>query len=110
MTNAAEALGDQEGTITLRTRVVDVDRGYLAQTYVDEKLPAGRYVSLEVADTGCGMDEATKARVFEPFFSTKLVGRGLGLPAVLHCARPQGSNQGGECPRQESQVHRALSL
>jgi len=87
VTNAAEALGDGEGTITLRTRVMDVDRQYLAQTYVDEKLPAGRYVSLEVSDTGCGMDEATEARVFEPFFSTKFVGRGLGLPAVLGIVR-----------------------
>jgi len=87
VTNASEALGDQEGTITLCTRVVDVDRGYLAQAYVDEKLPAGRYVSLEVADTGCGMDEATRARIFEPFFSTKFTGRGLGLPAVLGIVR-----------------------
>jgi PAS domain S-box-containing protein len=42
----------------------------------------GRFASLSVRDTGCGMDAETQARVFEPFFSTKLLGKGLGLPMV----------------------------
>src|SRR6185369_15875381 len=46
-------------------------------------LPEGDYVRLEVSDTGCGITEEQKARVFDPFFSTKFAGRGLGL-AVVH--------------------------
>lgn len=43
---------------------------------------AGRWVSMEVTDTGMGMDETVKGRMFEPFFTTKLVGRGLSMAAV----------------------------
>jgi PAS domain S-box-containing protein len=51
--------------------------------------PDGPSVVLEVRDTGCGMDEATKARIFDPFFSTKFTGRGLGLAAVMGIIRAQ---------------------
>ncbi len=73
ITNASEALGQQPGTIRLTTR----------QRYeAPEGLEPGDYAVLEVADTGCGMSEATQARIFEPFHSTKFTGRGLGLAAV----------------------------
>jgi two-component system, cell cycle sensor histidine kinase and response regulator CckA len=49
--------------------------------------PDGPSVVLEVRDNGCGMDEATKARIFDPFFSTKFTGRGLGLAAVMGIIR-----------------------
>jgi signal transduction histidine kinase len=46
-------------------------------------LKPGMYAALEIKDNGCGMDQNTKDRIFEPFFSTKFVGRGLSMAAVL---------------------------
>ncbi len=87
ITNAAAAIGDQGGTITVTTRVMDCDREFFRQAYVDDDLAAGRYVCFDVADTGCGMSEAIRARIFEPFFTTKTNGRGLGLAATLGMVR-----------------------
>jgi len=85
--NASEALGDQNGFISVATGVMDCDRSYLAASHLDDSLPEGRYVYLEVADTGCGMDEDTRRRIFDPFYTTKFTGRGLGLAAVLGIVR-----------------------
>jgi len=87
ITNASEALGDRGGTITVTTGVMECDETYLSESYVDDALPAGRYVFLEVSDTGCGMDAETRGRIFDPFFTTKFTGRGLGLAAVLGIVR-----------------------
>jgi CheY-like chemotaxis protein len=72
ITNASDALHDGPGTITLRTGVVD-----------DGAADAPASVFVEVTDTGCGMDSGTLQRIFDPFFSTKFSGRGLGLAAVM---------------------------
>jgi PAS domain S-box-containing protein len=85
--NASESLGDQTGFISVATGVMDCDRTYLSESFLDDKLPEGQYVYLEVADTGCGMDEDTRRRIFDPFFTTKFTGRGLGLAAVLGIVR-----------------------
>ncbi|HKJ82602.1 MAG TPA: PAS domain S-box protein [Mariprofundaceae bacterium] len=86
--NAAESIiGDGGGTVTVSTGTKDVNRAYLVGSYLDDNLPAGRYVYLEVADTGCGMDEETRTKIFDPFFTTKFTGRGLGMSAVLGIVR-----------------------
>ena len=87
ITNAAEAIGDKPGLITLTTGVAEFDAAYLAEPYLDPSLPPGPYVFLEVADTGGGMTPEVRARMFDPFFTTKFTGRGLGLPAVLGIVR-----------------------
>ncbi len=87
ITNASEAIGNKSGTVTVSTGLVQADRAYLSETYLNEELPEGSYVYLEVADTGTGMDSATRARIFDPFFTTKFTGRGLGLAAVLGIVR-----------------------
>ncbi|HXH64101.1 MAG TPA: PAS domain S-box protein [Mariprofundaceae bacterium] len=87
VTNASEAIGDQSGAITIATGLIDVDAQYLNGLGAEERLAAGRYVYLEVSDTGCGMDESTRERIFDPFFTTKFTGRGLGMAAVLGIVR-----------------------
>jgi len=87
VTNASEALGEGSGTILVRTGQTDCTRADLLRLCLGENLPAGPYVFLEVCDTGAGMDEATQSRIFDPFFSTKFAGRGLGLATVLGIVR-----------------------
>jgi len=85
--NASDAIGDKSGVIAINTGVMHADRAYLSGTCLDEDMPEGRYVFLEVSDTGCGMDEETRKRIFDPFFTTKFTGRGLGMSAVLGIIR-----------------------
>ena len=85
--NASEAIGDKEGVVSVATGVMRADRYYLTETYLTPDLPEGDYVFLEVSDTGCGMSSETKAKIFEPFYTTKFTGRGLGLAAVLGVVR-----------------------
>jgi PAS domain S-box-containing protein len=87
VTNASEALRDRPGCVTLRTGQLAASDDYLAGCLGGADLPAGSYVYLEVSDTGEGMDEEVRKRLFEPFFSTKFTGRGLGLASVLGIVR-----------------------
>ena len=80
--NAAEAIGSRDGRITVRTRAQRVDNSYIRAHPEAAGLQPGSYIVLEVEDTGCGMDDSVKAKIFDPFFSTKFTGRGLGLAAV----------------------------
>jgi len=90
VTNAWESIGEDSGVVTVTTGVMDCDCAYLSRSYLHDDLPEGRYVYIDVADTGCGMDKSTQAKVFEPFFTTKFTGRGLGLAAVLGIIRGHG--------------------
>jgi two-component system, cell cycle sensor histidine kinase and response regulator CckA len=88
ITNASDALGEAAGTITLRTGVLSPEAVHDAQLGSsvlngDSADSAGPYVYLEVTDTGSGMTPDTLQRIFDPFFSTKYAGRGLGLAAVM---------------------------
>jgi PAS domain S-box-containing protein len=87
LTNAGEAIGEAGGTITVRTGLTYLDEHDLRATQHDEDAAPGAYVWIEVADTGAGMDPATRERIFDPFFSTKFAGRGLGLATVLGIVR-----------------------
>jgi signal transduction histidine kinase/CheY-like chemotaxis protein len=87
LVNASEAIPVEGGTITLSTSLEHLGRGTLEAISSGIELAEGPYVRLSVADTGAGMDEATQARIFDPFFSTKLTGRGLGLAAVRGIVR-----------------------
>jgi len=90
VSNASEAIDEDSGVVTVATGVMDCDRAYLSRSYSHDNQPKGRYVYIDVADTGCGMDEQAQAKMFEPFFTTKFTGRGLGLAAVLGIIRGHG--------------------
>jgi PAS domain S-box-containing protein len=87
--NGAEAIPeDGHGTLTVTTGLRQVDDEFArAHSNGISELKPGPHVLFEVADTGCGMDEATLAKIFDPFFTTKFTGRGLGLAAVLGIVR-----------------------
>jgi len=72
-TNASQAMGPEGGTLTIRLDALDLDD------------PPGRYARLVISDTGCGMDEETLGRIFDPYFTTKKPGEGTGLGlATVH--------------------------
>jgi signal transduction histidine kinase/CheY-like chemotaxis protein len=86
--NASEAIGAKHGVITLTTAHVRRDRELGPDTAAD--LPQGDYVRLEVSDTGSGIAGEAGAKIFEPFFSTKFAGRGMGLAVVKGIVRDHG--------------------
>jgi PAS domain S-box-containing protein len=85
--NASEAIGSKEGIISISTGSIQCDQTYLHESYPIKPPPPGKYVYIEVADTGCGIDSKTLPKIFEPFFTTKFTGRGLGLAAVIGIMR-----------------------
>ena len=76
ITNAADAIGDHEGAITVLSRVEEGSPD-------GEARPGARMAALEVRDKGAGMSAQVQARLFDPVFTTKSSGRGLGLSALL---------------------------
>ncbi len=84
--NAAESI-DGTGRIWVETGVRQISDPRSETTWATGDLAPGRYVYLEVIDTGCGMDESVRSKIFDPFYTTKFVGRGLGLAAVAGIIR-----------------------
>ena len=84
--NAGEAIGEgNPGKITVATSMTHLEEPFVDA--VGEDVAPGRYVCIEVADTGIGLDEEKKSKLFDPFFTTKFTGRGLGLAAVAGIVR-----------------------
>ncbi len=86
-TNASEAIGETAGHVTVRTGVAVCSRDDLNRFVADDDAAPGAYVYVEVEDSGCGVEELALKRMFDPFYSTKFAGRGLGLAAVRGIAR-----------------------
>lgn len=87
LTNAADALGEKGGRIVVRTGTQRLSaKDFESDAYKVRSAP-GEFAYIEVCDNGCGMDERVLARVFDPFYSTKATGRGLGLSLVMMTVR-----------------------
>jgi two-component system, cell cycle sensor histidine kinase and response regulator CckA len=85
--NGAEAIDDRIGSVLVTVGAQEIDEHYLHSSLTGQELTPGKYVYVEVQDTGSGMDEETIAKIFDPFFTTKFMGRGLGLAAALGIVR-----------------------
>jgi PAS domain S-box-containing protein len=83
LTNAAESLQDPGGEVVVRTGRREFGSAELRSALPDGEMPSQEYIFLEVHDRGLGMDPLTRERMFEPFYSTKADGRGLGMASVL---------------------------
>jgi PAS domain S-box-containing protein len=81
--NAAEAIGDKNGTIKISLKKETILEEQADRDFIGKLIPPGNYACLTVSDNGCGMDRETQNKIFEPFYTTKFTGRGLGMSAVL---------------------------
>jgi signal transduction histidine kinase len=86
-TNSVEAIEGRNGTIRIKTGCMKCNQDYFATCWFYDGTAEGDYVFLEISDTGCGMEKEIIKKMFDPFFSTKFIGRGLGMAAVLGIVR-----------------------
>ena len=90
ITNGAEAIGDAQGEVRVILAKTVIKTGSSEKDYLGKIIHAGWYACLDVTDNGSGMCDETYNRIFEPFYTTKFTGRGLGLSAVLGIVTAQG--------------------
>jgi len=83
ITNAGESITTGNGNVKVVVSTQVSDSSFFAGRDFIEAVPTGTYASIVVQDNGCGMDKDTLRRMFDPFFSTKETGHGLGLSAVI---------------------------
>ncbi|MFH1808358.1 MAG: PAS domain S-box protein [Pseudomonadota bacterium] len=103
--NASEALVEGSGRIGIRTGVAHRSGRELSAMPPHEARSDGHYVFVEVCDDGCGLADDVRDRMFEPFFSTKFTGRGLGLAALLGIVRSHGGAiETGRCVPQGTRI------
>ncbi len=107
LTNACEALPPEGGSIAVSVSLEELGPRDALAGYPFESLAPGSHLRIRVSDTGCGMDRGTLERIFEPFFSTKFAGRGLGLAASLGIVR---GHHGGIRVQSESGVGTQVSI
>ena len=91
-TNAWEAMGGAEGVVRISVCAVRDAAAIPGSGCATASVSAGPWACLKVTDTGPGMDSETLDRIFDPFFSTKFIGRGLGLPVVQGIVRHYGGS------------------
>ena len=86
--NASEAIGDEDGVITISAGVEEYSSEHLGEGYLEPDLPLGPYLTLEVSDTGSGMDAETQERLFcrPAFFSPKTPPRTAARPRGVWAA------------------------
>jgi len=81
--NASESIGNNRGEIKISTYVEEIDGTSMEKLTIGNGIRPGKYIALEISDTGCGIEQKQIKQIFDPFFTTKFTGRGLGLAAVL---------------------------
>ena len=80
--NASEAIGNASGSITLMTYLKECDEEMIDHLAMNYSMKPGTHLCMEINDTGCGIDSEKIKQIFDPFYTTKFTGRGLGLAAV----------------------------
>jgi len=87
VSNARDALAAAGGTIVVRALPIELDESARSAFAIHDRFESGPAVLLEIEDDGPGIDPATQARLWEPFFTTKIEGRGFGLASVAGIVR-----------------------